>query len=137
MFLSRKDILLIKNAINKVKIHLLLMGLLIGSVDQIQAQDPEFTQFYSNPIYLNPAFAGSRICPRFVMNYRNEWPNISGNFVTTAASYDQKVEGLLLWEELDLSVLCIHDSGDTMGRDGYVNSSNSRKPEFQRISINL
>ncbi len=58
------------------------------------AQDPEFTQFYSNPIYLNPAFAGSRICPRFVMNYRNEWPNITGNFVTTAAAYDQNVDGL-------------------------------------------
>lgn len=86
--------MLIKIAINKVKVHLLLLCLIIGSVDQVQAQDPEFTQFYSNPIYLNPAFAGSRLCPRFVMNYRNEWPNISGNFVTTAASYDQKVEGL-------------------------------------------
>ena len=58
------------------------------------SQDPEFTQFYSNPVYLNPAFAGSRICPRFVMNHRNEWPNISGKFVTTAAAYDQKVDAL-------------------------------------------
>ena len=57
-------------------------------------QDPEFTQFYSNPVYLNPAFAGSKICPRFVMNHRNEWPNISGKFVTTAAAYDQKVDAL-------------------------------------------
>ena len=86
--------MLIKIAINKVKVHLLLLCLIISSIDKVQAQDPEFTQFYSNPIYLNPAFAGSRLCPRFVMNYRNEWPNISGNFVTTAASYDQKVEGL-------------------------------------------
>ncbi len=57
-------------------------------------QDPIFTQFYSNPIYLNPAFAGSRVCPRFALNYRNEWPNISGNFVTKTAAYDQKVESL-------------------------------------------
>ena len=57
-------------------------------------QDPEFTQFYSNPVYLNPAFAGSRICPRFVMNHRNEWPNISGKFITTAAAYDQRVDAL-------------------------------------------
>ena len=57
-------------------------------------QDPEFTQFYSNPVYLNPAFAGSKICPRFVMNYRNEWPNISGKFITTAAAYDQRVDAL-------------------------------------------
>ena len=33
------------------------------------AQDPEFTQFYSNPVYLNPAFAGAARRPRFVMNY--------------------------------------------------------------------
>jgi len=38
---------------------------------------------------LNPAFAGSHGCPRFAMNYRNEWPSLSGNYVTYSASYDQ------------------------------------------------
>jgi type IX secretion system PorP/SprF family membrane protein len=56
------------------------------------AQDPEFTQFYSNPLYLNPAFAGTQKCPRLVMNYRNQWPSLSGSFVTTSASYDQHVK---------------------------------------------
>jgi type IX secretion system PorP/SprF family membrane protein len=28
------------------------------------------------------------------MNHRNEWPNISGKFITTAAAYDQKVDAL-------------------------------------------
>ena len=59
------------------------------------AQDPEFTQFYSNPLYLNPAFAGTARCPRMVMNYRNQWPSLSGTFVTSSASYDQHVESLL------------------------------------------
>ena len=58
------------------------------------AQDPTFTQFYANPIYLNPAFAGSNNCPRFAVNYRNEWPNLSGNYVTTSASYDQYVKNI-------------------------------------------
>jgi type IX secretion system PorP/SprF family membrane protein len=53
------------------------------------AQDPTFTQFYANPLYLNPAFAGSYGCPRFALNYRNEWPQLSGNYVTYSASYDQ------------------------------------------------
>lgn len=52
-------------------------------------QDLEFTQFYSNPLYLNPAFAGSYKCPRFAMNYRNQWPKLSGNYVSYAAAYDQ------------------------------------------------
>ncbi|MFZ5553302.1 MAG: type IX secretion system membrane protein PorP/SprF [Bacteroidota bacterium] len=63
-------------------------------VNDAKAQDPEFTQFYSNPLYLNPAFAGSKRCPRIALNYRNQWPSLSGTYVTTSASYDQHVEGI-------------------------------------------
>ncbi len=57
-------------------------------------QDPEFSQFYSNPLYLNPAFAGSHQCPRVALNYRNQWPALSGTFVTQSVSYDQGVDAL-------------------------------------------
>jgi type IX secretion system PorP/SprF family membrane protein len=56
------------------------------------AQDPEFSQFYANPLYLNPALAGSNICPRLVLNYRNQWPGLSNSFVTYNASYDQYID---------------------------------------------
>ncbi|MCI1753551.1 MAG: type IX secretion system membrane protein PorP/SprF [Flavobacteriales bacterium] len=59
------------------------------------AQDPQFTQFYANPLYLNPAFAGTARCPRVSLNYRNQWPALSGTFVTTSASYDQDVRGIM------------------------------------------
>jgi type IX secretion system PorP/SprF family membrane protein len=61
---------------------------------KVFAQDPQFSQFYANPLYLNPAFAGSNICPRLIMNYRNQWPSISGNFVTYNASYDQYFDAI-------------------------------------------
>ena len=61
---------------------------------KIHSQDAEFTQFYSNPIYLNPALTGTHMCPRVSMNYRNQWPGISGTFVTSAFSYDQHVSSL-------------------------------------------
>ena len=57
-------------------------------------QDPQFTQFYANPLYLNPAFAGTARCPRVVLNYRNQWPALSGTFVTSSASYDQHIKGI-------------------------------------------
>jgi type IX secretion system PorP/SprF family membrane protein len=67
--------------------RLLLLGLFYTSFHSV-AQDPTFTQFYSNPVYLNPALAGSSGCPRIALNYRNQWPQLSGNFVTYAAAYD-------------------------------------------------
>ena len=57
-----------------------------------KAQDAEFSQFYANPLYLNPALAGANICPRIVMNYRNQWPGLANSFVTYNASYDQYVD---------------------------------------------
>ncbi len=51
------------------------------------AQDPQFTQFYAAPLYLNPAFAGSALAPRITANYRNQWPAIT-NYVTTMVGLD-------------------------------------------------
>ena len=68
------------------KLSLSLLFLVAAS--NLLAQDPTFTQFYSNPVYLNPALAGSSGCPRVALNYRNEWPQLTGNYVTYAAAYD-------------------------------------------------
>ncbi|MFN8713297.1 MAG: type IX secretion system membrane protein PorP/SprF [Bacteroidota bacterium] len=65
-----------------------------GLLNEVRAQDPQFTQFYANPLYLNPAFAGTARCPRICINYRNQWPAISGTFVTYSASYDQHIDGI-------------------------------------------
>lgn len=58
------------------------------------SQDAEFTQFYANPLYLNPAFAGTHLSPRATLNYRNQWPGIPGTFVTSSFSYDQQISNL-------------------------------------------
>ncbi|WP_343788474.1 PorP/SprF family type IX secretion system membrane protein, partial [Wandonia haliotis] len=84
-----------------------LLAILFISAGTISgySQDPIFTQFYANPLYLNPALAGTHGCPRFALNYRNQWPAISGNFVTYSASYDQyfdKISG-------GIGILATHD----------------------------
>jgi type IX secretion system PorP/SprF family membrane protein len=58
------------------------------------SQDPEFSQFYANPLYLNPALAVAPVCPRLIGNFRDQWPTIGGAFVTYSASYDQYVDFL-------------------------------------------
>jgi type IX secretion system PorP/SprF family membrane protein len=76
-----------------ISVLLVALGLLMTAKTSF-GQDPEFTQFYSNPLYLNPAFAGSKVCPRVSLNSRNQWANLSGSFVTYSASYDQMVPSI-------------------------------------------
>lgn len=73
---------------------LILLTILAATlfIQESKAQDPEFSQFYANPLYLNPAYAGGEICPRLVVNYRNQWPSLGNSFVTYNFSYDQYVE---------------------------------------------
>jgi type IX secretion system PorP/SprF family membrane protein len=71
---------------------LVLFGL--GIAAKVQGQDPEFSQFYANPLYLNPAMAGTAGGPRFAINFRDQWPSVSGAFVTYSASYDEHFDGL-------------------------------------------
>ncbi len=54
----------------------------------VGAQDPEFSQYYAAPLYLNPAFTGTTMDHRFMANYRNQWPNITRGYETYAFSYD-------------------------------------------------
>ncbi|MFN4911662.1 MAG: type IX secretion system membrane protein PorP/SprF [Flavobacteriales bacterium] len=67
---------------------------IFGASTSTWSQDPTFTQFYSNPVYLNPALAGTTGCPRFTLNYRNEWPQLTGNYVTYSAGYDSYVKDI-------------------------------------------
>lgn len=60
----------------------------------VRAQDVSFSQFYANPLYLNPAFAGSVGVPRAALQYRNQWNNFSKAFNTYSASFDMPVEKL-------------------------------------------
>lgn len=61
---------------------------------EVMAQDPQFSQFYSAPIYLNPGFAGNTTQARGVVNYRNQWPAMPGKFVSFAASVEYNVDDI-------------------------------------------
>lgn len=67
---------------------------LLFATTVLHSQDAAFSQFYSNPLYLNPALAGTNECARLMFNYRNQWPAIDNHFTTYSASADRYFNGL-------------------------------------------
>jgi type IX secretion system PorP/SprF family membrane protein len=74
------------------KLSVLLLLIILAT--NVRGQDYTYSQFYANPVYLNPALAGSDYCPRITLNYRNQWPQLSGEFVSYSAAYDQYIDFL-------------------------------------------
>src|SRR4051812_33196126 len=63
--------------------------LILLSTLLVQAQDPNFSQFFVSPLTLNPALTGKFDGVfRVGGNYRNQWPTISNAYITSTASFD-------------------------------------------------
>src|SRR5690349_11013028 len=73
--------------------RLLLIGFLAVAM-QAFAQDPQFSQYYQAPLYLNPGFTGITQQQRVVANHRIQWPSLPQAFSTYAFSYDIFVDEL-------------------------------------------
>ncbi len=73
---------------------LFLLVTLILSVSSVSGQDVAFSQYYANPVYLNPALAGNKICPRVTLNYRNQYPSLGGHFVSYSTGADMHVDAI-------------------------------------------
>ena len=71
----------------------IVLLLLIGfSLLKTTAQDPNFSQFYSSPLTLNPALTGKfNGVLRATGTYRNQWPEISHAFITSTVSLDMPI----------------------------------------------
>lgn len=73
---------------------LMLLFIILGLMEKGHGQDVIYSQFYANPIYLNPAIAGSKLSSRLTLNYRNQWPSINQGYNSYSVSWDQPVEKL-------------------------------------------
>jgi len=71
-----------------LKRTILIISLISGLCSFLKAQDPYFSQFFLNPIYLNPAYSGSMKVPRAGIQYRDQWPGFNKAYTTYFASFD-------------------------------------------------
>src|SRR3982750_1181630 len=90
------------------------------------AQDPHFSQFFSSPMTLNPAFTGKFNGEvRAAANYRNQWPTINRAYETGTLS-------------VDFPILSNHiPSTDTwgVGLMGYTDKSAAGAVAFNYFSL--
>ena len=70
----------------------LLVLFTFGIQNNVQAQDPQFSQYYAAPLYLNPGLVGINQKGRAGINYRNQWPSIDANFETYSFYLDYYFE---------------------------------------------
>ena len=77
--------------IRKVIFILAIIGF-FSQENSLQAQDPQFSQYYAAPLYLNPALVGINQKGRMGINYRTQWPNLDANFETFSTYFDYHFE---------------------------------------------
>lgn len=65
-----------------------LFLLMAATIRNSYGQDPQYSQYYAAPLFLNPAMAGVELNERIGFNYRVQWPNINSKFTTYSAYYD-------------------------------------------------
>jgi len=84
---------------------ILIISLVVGW-GTLRAQDVYFSQFFMNPVYLNPSYAGTMKVPRAGVQYRNQWPGMNKAYTTYFASFDTYLPkinsgiGLLLFNDV-------------------------------------
>ena len=99
--------------LNKIKIVLILFFI----TTLFYAQDPIFYNTNSSLLFLNPSYAGSNGGFRLQNNYRNQWPNLSGNYITYGTSADcylKKIKG-----GIGLSILHDDQARGTLKNTNY------------------
>jgi type IX secretion system PorP/SprF family membrane protein len=78
-----------KTLIAEMKKILSTLTVCVALVSVSNAQDPNFSQFFSSPLTLNPALTGKFDGTiRVAGNYRNQWPTILKAYETKTASVD-------------------------------------------------
>ncbi len=84
----------------------------VSAVLTVCGQDPQFSQYYQSPLYLNPGFTGITNQQRATFIHRVQWPNLPQAFSTFSASYD-------IWVDELRSGFGILASTDKLGSAGW------------------
>ena len=74
--------------------HGLAVGLLLGTVFGVRAQDVFFSQPFATRLHTNPAFTGLVDDYNVTLGYRNQLPTLAGSFISTQLAGDVRLPTL-------------------------------------------
>ena len=75
--------------LSSLKIYDAVLGLLLCTAKSFAQTDPHFSQYYANPLYLNPALTGVIDGDyRATVNFKQQWSALNSSFLTGGASFD-------------------------------------------------
>ncbi len=90
--------------------HILFATAMLSGLGAI-AQDPQLSQFYAAPLYLNPALTGNTFQDRIGLNYRLQWPAIGPGYKTYAVTYDHRSPAM----NSGIGAMVMRDQAGTFG----------------------
>jgi type IX secretion system PorP/SprF family membrane protein len=107
---------------------LVIFILLLSFVSRGLAQDVHWSQYYDNPLYLNPALSGDfEGTSRFHLQYRDQWRSVTRPFQSISFTYDTKFDK---YPGFGLGTSLLSDvSGDGTFKTFELNIS----PSYQKI----
>ena len=88
----------------KAKVQVLVSAFLLSSGLAV-AQDAHFSQQYASKMRLNPAYTGLTSEAAANVSYRNQWPSLSGTFVSNHLSGEMQIKE----SKSSVGLLLLHD----------------------------
>ena len=88
---------------------ILLFLLLVAS--NVNANDPQYSQYYANQLLIAPSFAGNSLGSRGFLTFREQWASIPGAYTTYAVGIDNNFYAL----NSGLGLLVVQDIAGSAG----------------------
>ena len=92
------------------RFHIVIVAITLTAL-RVSAQDPQLSQFYAAPLYLNPALTGNTHQDRIGLNYLLQWPAIGPGYNTYAVTYDHRSPGA----NSGIGGMVMHDRAGSFG----------------------
>jgi type IX secretion system PorP/SprF family membrane protein len=112
-----------------LRFSLLLFFLTIAFINGEKAfsQDPHFSQYFSSPLTLNPAYTGKfNGAFRLTANHKNQWPTINNAFTTSTVSYDFSIldNQIGYYDTWGVGILAVNDkTGNNFVKNNFYSLS--------------